>query len=193
MPTIYMIRHGEAAAGWDADMDPGLSEKGRAQSEAVAREIEQRVGRKLPILSSPLRRCRETAMPLSRLWDCEPVIETRVAEVPSAVEDLEARGVWLRRLMAGTWAEANLPENNGNGALDLIAWRNAVGDALTGLREDTVIFSHFIAINVAVGLAAGDDRLVCFRPDNCSVTVFETSGKTIRLVEQGREADTKVN
>lgn len=193
MPTIYMIRHGEAAAGWDADMDPGLSETGRAQSEAVAREIEQRVGRKLPILSSPLRRCRETAMPLSRLWDCEPVIETRVAEVPSAVEDLEARGVWLRRLMAGTWAEANLPENNGNGALDLIAWRNAVGDALTGLREDTVIFSHFIAINVAAGLATGDDRLVTFRPDNCSVTVFETSGKTIRLVEQGREADTKVN
>ncbi|MFN4338057.1 histidine phosphatase family protein [Parvibaculum sp.] len=193
MPTIYMIRHGEAAAGWDADMDPGLSEKGRAQSEAVAREIEARVGRKLPILTSPLRRCRETSEPLATLWGRVPYIEPRVAEVPSAVEDLAARGAWLRRLMAGTWAEANLPENNGNGALDLIAWRDAVGEALTELTEDTVIFSHFIAINVAAGLATGDDRLVCFRPDNCSVTVLETSGKRIRLVEQGREADTRVN
>lgn len=193
MPTIYMIRHGEAAAGWDADMDPGLSDKGRSQAEVVAREIEQRVGKKLPILSSPLRRCRETAMPLSKAWECEPVIETRVAEVPSPVNDLEARGVWLRRLMSGTWAEANRAENNGNGALDLGAWRRSVGEALTELREDTVIFSHFIAVNVAAGLATGDDRLVSFRPDNCSVTVFETKGNTIKLVEQGREAETKVN
>ena len=193
MPTIYMIRHGEAAAGWDADTDPGLSEKGHAQAEAVAREIKSRVGRKLPILSSPLRRCRETATPLSKVWDCEPVIETRVAEVPSPVEELEARGIWLRRLMAGTWADARLPENNGNGALDLLAWRQSVIDALTGLGGDTVIFSHFIAINVAAGAALGDDRLVAFRPDNCSVTVFETKGSSLSLVEKGREAETKVN
>lgn len=193
MPTIYMIRHGEAAAGWDADADPGLSEKGHAQAETVAREIENRVGRKLPILSSPLRRCRETAMPLSKSWNCEPVIETRVAEVPSPIEELEARGIWLRRLMTGKWADAALPENNGNGALDLLTWRQSVIDALTGLGGDTVIFSHFIAINVAAGAAMNDDRLVAFRPDNCSVTVFETKGSSLSLVEKGREADTKVN
>ena len=193
MPTIYMIRHGEAAAGWDADTDPGLSEKGRAQAESVAREIESRVGRKLPLLSSPLRRCRETAMPLSALWECEPVIETRVAEVPSPIDNLAERGAWLRRLMAGTWADAKLPENTGNGALDLLAWRQSVIDVLTGLGGDTVIFSHFIAINVAAGAALGDDRLVAFRPDNCSVTVFETSAGALKLVEQGREAETKVN
>ena len=72
MPTIYMIRHGEAAAGWDADTDPGLSDRGRAQSEAVAREIEARVGRKLPLLSSPLRRCRETSEPLAASWAAAP-------------------------------------------------------------------------------------------------------------------------
>ncbi|MEQ8281198.1 MAG: histidine phosphatase family protein [Parvibaculum sp.] len=193
MPTIYMIRHGEAAAGWDADTDPGLSDKGRAQAEAAAGEIEKRVGKKLPILSSPLRRCRETAMPLSRAWDCEPVIETRVAEIPSPVEDLDARGPWLRRLMSGTWTEALTPENTGGGKVDLAGWRQSVVDALTGLPGDTVIFSHFIAINVAAGVATGDDRLVTFRPDNCSVTVFETKGDSLALVEQGREADTKVN
>lgn len=193
MPTIYMIRHGEAAAGWDADTDPGLSEKGRAQAEAVAREIEQRTGKKLPILSSPLRRCRETSIPLSKAWDCEPVIETRVAEIPSPIEDLAQRTDWLRRVMSGNWAEALTPENTGNGKIDLAAWRQSVIDALTCLPQDTVIFSHFIAINVAAGAATGDDRLVTFRPDNCSVTVFETSGNNLALVEQGREAETKVN
>lgn len=193
MPLIYMIRHGEAAAGWDADTDPGLSEKGRAQAEAVARAIEERVGRTLPILSSPLRRCRETALPLSKAWACEPVIETRIAEVPSPIEGLEARGAWLRRLMAGTWEDAKLPENTGNGTLDLLAWRRSVIDALTGLDGDTVVFSHFIAINVAAGAATGDDRLVAFRPDNCSVTVLEASGASLRLVEKGGEAETKVN
>lgn len=193
MPTIYMIRHGEAAAGWDADTDPGLSGKGHAQAEAVAREIESRVGRRLPILSSPLRRCRETAMPLSALWDCEPVIETRIAEIPSPIEELEARGAWLRRIMAGTWTEALAPENIGDGKVDLPAWRQSVVDALTSLPGDTVIFSHFIAINVAAGAALNDDRLVAFRPDNCSVTIFESSGSALKLVEQGREAETKVN
>ncbi len=193
MPLIYMIRHGEAAAGWDADMDPGLSDKGRAQSVAVAREIETRVGRRLPILSSPLRRCRETSEPLAASWAVTPAIEPRVAEIPSPIEDVAERGPWLRRLMAGTWEAAALPENTANGKLDLLAWRRAVVDALTERTEDTVIFSHFIAINVSAGWATGDNRLVAFRPDNCSVTVFETSGTALKLIEQGREADTKVN
>ena len=193
MPTIYMIRHGEAAAGWDADTDPGLSDRGRAQSEAVAREIEARVGRKLPLLSSPLRRCRETSEPLAASWADSAAIEPRVAEIPSPIEDLAERGPWLRRLMAGSWAEALAPENTGHGKIDLAAWRQAVVDALLERREDTVIFSHFIAINVAAGAALGDERLISFRPDNCSVTIFETSGTALKLVEQGREAETKVN
>ena len=193
MPLIYMIRHGEAAAGWDADADPGLSDMGRAQSEAVAREIETRVGRRLPILSSPLRRCRETSEPLAASWAATPAIEPRVAEIPSPIENVAERGPWLRRLMAGTWEAAALPENTANGKLDLLAWRRAVVDALTERTEDTVIFSHFIAINVAAGWATGDNRLVAFRPDNCSVTIFETSGTAMKLIEQGREGDTKVN
>lgn len=189
MPTIYMIRHGEAASGWDADMDPGLSDKGRAQSEAVAREIESRVGKKLPLISSPLRRCRETGEPLARLWSATPRIEPRIGEIPSPVENLKARGEWLRNFMAGTWEQALATQ----GALDLGAWRRGVATALNELTEDTVIFSHFVAINVAAGAATDDERVLSFQPDNCSVTVFETDGKILTLKERGREAETKVN
>ncbi len=195
MPRIYMIRHGKAAAGWDADADPGLDDLGRTQAEAAADDIEKRVGAPLPVLSSPLRRCRETAEPLSGRWGLQPVIEPRVAEVPSPVEDLRARGEWLRSIMAGTWADAVAAGDGKHTAYDskLLAWRQSVVDALLELENDTVIFSHFIAINVALGHAVEDPRVICFKPDNGSVTVFETKGSTLSLLEQGREADTKVN
>jgi broad specificity phosphatase PhoE len=184
-----MIRHGEAASGWDADTDPGLSDKGRTQSEAVAREIETRVGRKLPLVSSPLRRCRETGEPLAVLWSASPRIDPRVGEIPSPIEDLKARGEWLRTFMSGTWEEGLKTQAH----LDLDAWRNSVADALIELAEDTVIFSHFVAINAAASAATSDNRVISFRPDNCSVTVFETDGKSLTLLQRGHEAETKVN
>lgn len=183
MPTIFMIRHGEAAAGWDADLDPGLSERGRAQADAAARAMQGRSALPLPIVSSPLRRCRETASPLSTIWKSEATIDPRVAEIPSAAQSLDERGSWLRRIWSCRWHE--LPE--------LHSWRRSVVAALTDLRHDAVIFTHYVAINVAVGEAEKDDRLICFRPDNASVTVLESNGTTLRLVEKGREAETRVN
>jgi hypothetical protein len=57
-----------------------------------------------------------------------------------------------------------------------------------------VIFSHYVAINVLMGAATGDDRVVAFSPENCSVTVFDTAGSTLKLIEKGSEAAlTKVN
>jgi len=52
--------------------------------------------------------------------------------------------------------------------------------------------SHFIAINAAVGVANGDDRVVSFRPDNCSCTVLESDGDCLTLIELGRERETLV-
>ena len=36
---IYFIRHGEAKASWEEDPDPGLSKKGKSQSELLVNEI----------------------------------------------------------------------------------------------------------------------------------------------------------
>ena len=192
MTKIYMVRHGKAAAGWGADKDPGLDDEGRAQSEAVAATLQRVTGAPLPVLSSPLRRCRETAEPLSGLWGLEPIIEPAVAEIPSPIDDLQARGEWLRAAMAGTWADLAAAPSQG-AAIDFSAWRQGVVDALRRQTQDAVVFSHFIAINAAAGHALDDDRMVVFRPDNCSVTVFEVSAERLTLVERGEEADTKVN
>ena len=57
---------------------------------------------------------------------------------------------------------------------------------------DTVVFSHFIAINVLIGAALGDDRLVIRSLDNCSVTVVDIVDGVVTLVEGGHEADTLI-
>ncbi len=182
MSRLYMVRHGKAAAGFD-HADPGLDALGRSQAEAVAKVLSPRGP--LAILSSPLARTRETAQPLAALWKREPMIEEAVAEIPSFGLSVTERVPWLRAFMAGSWRGAT-PE--------LAEWRETVINTLLAIGEDTVIFSHYVAINVAAGAAAGDDRVVCVSPENCSVWVFENEGGKLTLVEKGAEASlTKVN
>lgn len=184
MTRLYMVRHGRAEAGFGESMDPGLDALGREQAEAVALKLKD-IG-PLPILTSPLARTQQTAAPLAKLWNKTPVIEDAVAEIPSPKGmTLERRVVWLRNLMAGSW-RAVTP--------DLAMWREHCTATVAAIPNDTVIFSHYVAINVVAGAALGDERVVVFSPNNCSVTVFETDGKMLRLVEKGDEASlTKVN
>ncbi|MEZ5551887.1 MAG: histidine phosphatase family protein [Pseudomonadales bacterium] len=182
MPQIYLVRHGQAAAGFDGHADPGLSELGRRQAIAVADDLAA-LG-PLPVYSSPLARARETAQPLARRWQREILIEPRVAEIPSPSDDLATRSAWLRRAMAGRWSDLDS---------SLLAWRRALIDCVSGLAGDSVVFCHFIAINVVVGAAREDDRMVIFSPDNGSITRISTDGSQLQVLELGRTAVTRVN
>ncbi|MEA3020766.1 MAG: hypothetical protein QOI47_2290 [Actinomycetota bacterium] len=183
MPRVTMVRHGQAAAGWGDDLDPGLSELGKQQAMATADALAS-IG-PLPMISSPLRRCQETAIPLAELWGCTPVVDPAVGEIisPDDQSGLAARTAWLRTAMGGTWSQLGSDHH---------AWRQAVLDRLFAIDTDTLIESHFIAINVAVGAAMDDDRVVCFAPDNCSWTVLDVEDRAITIVELGRQATTEV-
>jgi len=187
MPLIYLIRHGEAAASWDQDADPGLSVLGLQQARQVADEMVSRLSKPLPVLSSPMRRCRETAEPLAALWKTDIRIEPRVIEVPSPVKDLKQRHVWLRRILQLDWPSVE------ETAPDLVGWRVRMLDALRDLQQDTIVFTHFIAINAVVSHARNDARVANFMPDNCSVTVLAMEEGRLRVVEMGREMETRVN
>ena len=177
-----MVRHGKAAASFDSHLDPGLDDLGRSQASATA-DVLAPLG-PLPIYSSPLARAHETAVPLAERWQVTPVIEPRVAEIPSPSQDPAERGRWLRGLMGDRWA---------NLAPELREWRQAVIDCVSGYDTDSVVFCHFIAINVIVGAATGVDEMISFRPDNGSVTKVRMEEDGLRLVELGREASTRVN
>jgi hypothetical protein len=78
------------------------------------------------------------------------------------------------------------------GSIDYLDWRRSVVDALVALPHDCVVFTHYIAINVAAGAAQKRDEVLCFRPDHASVTVLDVGASGLRLVELGREAQTGV-
>ena len=183
MPRITMVRHGQAAAGWADDLDPGLSGVGRNQAEAAADALAP-IG-PLPIIASPLRRCRETAAALAPRWGVEPVVDAAVGEIVSPADSagLDARGAWLREAMSGTWSHLGGEHHR---------WHDLVLERIRAIDTDTVVHSHFIAINVVVGAAMGDDRVVCFTPDNCSWTVLDIDGDDLTIVELGRKATTEV-
>lgn len=179
---IYLVRHGRAAAGWNTDPDPGLDDLGRDQAERMAEQLAP-LG-PLDLVSSPLQRCQQTAAALGARWHVPAVIEPRVAEIPSPIGvPMDERVEWLRVAMAGTWSE--LGER-------YTLYRDTVGAYLRSLSADTVIASHFVAINAAIGTATGSDDVLIRRLDNCSVTVVEAVDGVLRLVEGGHEADTLI-
>ena len=187
MPRLHLVRHGRAAAGWNVDPDPALDDLGQRQALEVAEKL-ARLG-PLPVLCSPLRRCRETSQPLAARWGVDVVVEPRVAEIPSPEgHTLETRIDWLRAAMAGTWSQVITSDGP-----RYASYRTELLGALASLSNDAVVFSHFIAINVVIGAALGDDRLVIASLDNCSVTeVVVGPGGRLAIDEIGREADTLI-
>src|ERR1700752_1825240 len=104
MAKLYLIRHARPAARWGDDPDPGLDATGQQQAEAAAWTLAQTLDC-MPIYTSPLRRCRETAQPLERLWQARAEIFQPVAEIPSPPLDLRGRQQWLEQAIRGTWRE----------------------------------------------------------------------------------------
>lgn len=186
MTRVHLVRHGRAAAGWDADPDPPLDEVGRRQAMATASDLAP-VG-PLAVVSSPLRRCRETAALVAAPWSTVVTIDEAVREIPSPDGvPLGERVPWLRAAMGGTWAE--LGERYTSFRDEVVA---GVCRLARGEPAGLVVASHFIAINAVIGAAVGDDRLVIRSLDNASVTVVDVDGDVVRLVEAGREADTLI-
>jgi len=174
-PTrLILVRHGEAAAGWGADRDPGLSERGRAQAEAAADALAP-LG-PLPLVVSPLRRTRETAEALERRWAVTARVDPAVGEIKAPSDDLADRAGWLKKLLSTPWP-AWPPEQQ--------AWQRSVVDALLAIAEDSVVVTHFVAITVAAGEQG-------YLPDYCSRTVVEHDGHRLSLVEQGNQRATVV-
>jgi broad specificity phosphatase PhoE len=181
MARLYLVRHGKATGSWDTDLDPGLDDVGREQAEAMAAAL--MLQGPIPLLTSPLRRTRETAAAIERRWGIQAQVEPRVAEIPSPSTTPLQRVEWLKNVLQSRWPD--LGES-------LQVWRNQVFKTLVEFTRDTVVVSHFVAINVAVGYARNDDRVTCFRPENCSCTVLDVQDGNLRVVELGAEGASRI-
>jgi broad specificity phosphatase PhoE len=189
MPRLHLVRHAKPAAAWGEDPDPALDALGRIQAERAAQRLSQALAR-IPVCSSPLRRCRETAAPLCDVWRSAILIFPPAAEIPSPPIAPAARREWLTQGMRGSWTELN--QSAPAGSPDYLQWRGALIDSLLAVPYDCVIYTHFIAINVAVGAAERSEQVVCFRPDHASITVLDVENGGLRVLALGREAETDV-
>jgi len=184
MTILHLVRHAKPAAAWGDAADAGLDETGHQQAQAAAIELSS-LG-SLPIYSSPLRRCRETAAPLAALSNSSVEIFPAVAEIPSPPLSNSEKQRWLTNAMQGDWA--GLQSSAPAGSPNYDSWRREMLAALRALRGDAVIFTHSVAINVVIGAAQNSDRVVCFRPGHASITQIEVTREAFRVVRLGCEA-----
>ena len=185
MTRLFLIRHGEPEAAWGGAIDdPGLSEAGQRQAEAAATALVN-LG-DLHILSSPMRRCLETAAPYAQQRGLTPAIEPHVSEVatPAGVTD---RRAWL--LQNFPW-QAGPARAWSDLAPELAAWRAQMLGCVTALDKDCAAFTHFIAINVIVGAALARNETIVCKPGYASITELAVEGGELHLVRLGEEMRT---
>ena len=178
---IYLIRHGRAAEGWGESDDPGLDSMGREQAVQVSQTLQ--AINPMPIVSSPMKRARETAEPLAQAWECIPEIDSRFSEILTPEYIPRNRKAWIKDILSKRWDALDT---------DLQSWRETLLTALCSLTQDTVVFTHFIAINAIAGKAMHDNKVLVFLPDNTSITTVKVAGPAITLLEKGTEMPTIV-
>lgn len=188
MSRVYLIRHAKPSATWGGDDDdPGLDAQGQSQALKAAETLMALAPAQRPtrVVSSPLRRCQETAKPFADAIGVALEIDPAVGEIPTPSGlSAEARGPWLRNAFLGAWADIK-------GDLDYDAWRTGVAKAVAS-RENAAVFSHFVAINAVLTTLAGEPQVIAFRPDHASISVFDLQDGVLTLLERGPEASTQV-
>jgi len=182
--NIYLIRHGEAGKSWDEDPDPGLSEKGIMQSEKIVSYLSEELKDKsFDVISSPLLRAQQTAIPLQKALNFEISINNSFAEIPSPGIKLSERKLWLKNIFDSKIIDLESTQ---------VKWREEIIKSLINLKRHTLIFSHFMVINCVAGWIQQQEKVVNFYPANCSITKIQKKEGELRLIKLGDELNTIV-
>ena len=105
-------------------------------------------------------------------------------EIPSPGISLLERKNWLQEVFKKNINELEKPQQ---------IWQSKILSTLKSFTEPTIIFSHFMVINIVVSTLKNDPRVVSFYPDNCSITTIENNEGTLNLISKGNELQTQVN
>jgi broad specificity phosphatase PhoE len=161
VPTILLIRHGQASFG-GADYDV-LSPKGQEQSGALARELAGRGLTVERIVSGSLRRQRDTAEPVAAALRRQVTIDPRwnEYEMDEILANHSTTSARASRPAGGEHSPISSAEFQDLLELALSSWIAA--GATSPAAEPWPLFSDRVAAalrNVADGLTAGSTALV---------------------------------
>lgn len=191
MAMVYVVRHGESEADregrYQGRRDSPLSALGHRQAAALANALT--ASKVACVISSPLRRCIETALPVAAHLGLALECDDRVVEI--------AHGTWEGRLHAEVEREdaarmhawRKTPQyvrfDGGESLADVDArWRSfaaaRLGDA------DAIVVTHDILVRLAI--LAGTNRPLAQlwepRAENAAYAIFESNGARWQLLSE---------
>jgi probable phosphoglycerate mutase len=188
MATIRIARHGEttwnAVGRYQGHIDAPLSPLGQAQAQALAQALQHAGIRR--IVSSPLSRCVNTALPLSTATNVPIETDPLLIEI--------AHGSWQGRYreeiarsepeLYARWREH--PETvhfpGGESLADVLnRWKKFV--AAFDASADTLIVTHDIVVRIALLERTNRElkELRTMRASNCGYAQFEVRDDRWRL------------
>ncbi|MER6607747.1 bifunctional RNase H/acid phosphatase [Streptomyces sp. NPDC000927] len=180
--TFVLLRHGETALtpekrfSGSGGTDPELSAAGRRQAEAIARSLAAR-GTIQEIVSSPLRRCRETAGAVAARLGLEVRIDEGLRETDfGAWEGLTFAEVRERHgsdLDAWLASEEAAPTGGGESFAEVTRRVAAARDRLVARHagRTVLLVTHVTPIKVLVRLALGAPPEALFRMELSAASV----------------------
>lgn len=151
--TLYVCRHGRTEANKSGLLlgraDPELDDLGRLQAEAIAGAIKNAA----TVISSPLRRCQQTAA----AFDMPVVVDDRFIELDYGDFDLKPLADVPAEVWAAWRSDADFRPPNGETFNELAARVNAGLDDLLeqATEQDVVVVSHVSPIKASVAWALG--------------------------------------
>ena len=192
---LRIARHGEttwnAVGRYQGRLETPLSPLGQAQAQALAGALQHRGVRR--IISSPLSRCVQTAVPLSSLTGVPIETDPRLLEI--------AHGTWegrYRTEIAQTEPELfrewrDHPEvvrfDRGESLGDVLArWKDFVENFQSD--KDTLLVTHDVVVRVAIleRTGRGIEELRTVRALNAAYAEFEVTGAGWRLLSECEDA-----
>ena len=182
--NLIFIRHGEAASSWVSHEDPGLSEKGLEQSEAILHREDLQNLKNYKFISSPRKRAIETSRPLVKKFNKKIVIDETFNEIPSSDVDNNKKRQWLEKIVK--MKKSDLPKN-------ILDWQQKIYASVLKSKCDAVIFSHFMVINSLISNILESDTIFYFYPDNTSVTKIFLNNGEVKSFQIGDNKKTHVN
>lgn len=184
--TLLLLRHGETALtpekrlSGSGGSDPALSETGRRQVEAAAAALAAR-GTVRAVVSSPLRRCRETAAAAARRLGLEVLIDEGLREADfGAWEGLtfaEVREHYPDELTAWMASPTAIPGGTGESFESVTQRVELSRDQLLSryAGQTVLVVSHVAPLRTLVRLALGAPPASLFRMDLSAASLSEVA------------------
>jgi broad specificity phosphatase PhoE len=186
---LILVRHGETEANvdgiWHGSADAPLTERGKAQVEAVARRLAE-LHVQVPVeafYTSGLPRARSTAAAVANIIGVQPVIEDGLREF--SIGDWEGRSFLELREQENLWGrwrdDPAFAPPNGESAQAFARRAILVLRQLAERHPDqtVLVVTHggLISSALAQWLGGGSWDWVRWDPHNCSITILAWNGE----------------